>query len=216
MPVTKKIISYLFSMAGKTKIMLSAQELQVVNDTAWILTKRGVIQKVNQLFNDQVPVINSFFSLLQLEKNDPLLCVNPKIAKGENYKGLPYVMLDYPSLFDKENIFALRTLFWWGNHFSVTLHLSGLYKEKYTTSNFVKSLQADDDLYICINENQWQHDFESTNYSLVKSFSHETINNIIGNKGFLKLAVKYDLQQWESIEDLLKAAYQKILFLLWN
>ena len=49
----------------------------------------------------------------------------PKIAKGENYLQLPYVLLDYPRCFDKENIFAIRTMFWWGNFFSITLHLSG-------------------------------------------------------------------------------------------
>jgi hypothetical protein len=201
-------------MAGKTKIMLSTQELQVVNDTEWILTKQGIIQKVNQLFNEQVPVINNFFSVLPLEKNDPLLCVNPKIAKGENYKGLPYVMLDYPSLFGRENIFALRTLFWWGNHFSVTLHMSGIYKQKYATHNFVKAMQALDDVYICINENQWQHDFDPTNYMLAKSLPQETINKLFSSKSFLKLAVKHDLHQWQSIEDLLEAAYQKIIFLL--
>ena len=203
-------------MADKTKIMLSEQELQVVNDTNWILTKQAIIQKVNQLFNDQVAIINNYFSTLTLDSSDKLLSVNPKIAKGENYKGLPYVMLDYPSLFDKEKIFAVRTMFWWGNYFSVTLHLAGLYKQKFVTQNFVASLQSHDDLHICVNEDQWQHDFDASNYKPVNSFSLEAISKLITDKAFVKIAIKHDLHQWESIEDLLKVTYQKIIYLLRN
>ena len=56
---------------------------------------------------------------------------SPKISKGENYKGLPWLVLDYPRYFNKEDIFAIRTLFWWGNFFSITLHISGKYKMRY-------------------------------------------------------------------------------------
>ena len=37
-----------------------------------------------------------------------MLFHSPKISKGENYKGLPYVMLDYPRCFGKTDIFAIR------------------------------------------------------------------------------------------------------------
>ena len=55
---------------------------------------------------------------------------SPKISKGENYRGLPYVMLDYPRLFGREEVLAIRTFFWWGHGFSVTLHLKGGYRER--------------------------------------------------------------------------------------
>ena len=42
-------------------------------------------------------------------------------------------MLDYPALFKKDEIFALRTMFWWGNFMSITLLLSGGYKETFAT-----------------------------------------------------------------------------------
>ena len=89
-------------MADKTKIMLSEQEQQIVNDTQWILTKQAIIQKVYYLFNEQVPVITALFSGTNPEHTGKLLSAVPKISKGENYNGLPYVILDYPSLFDKE------------------------------------------------------------------------------------------------------------------
>ena len=50
---------------------------------------------------------------------------SPKITRGENYQLLPYVILDYPRCFQKEQVFAIRTMFWWGKGISITLHVSG-------------------------------------------------------------------------------------------
>jgi len=60
-----------------------------------------------------------------------ILQVPPRISKGENYKGLPWVVLDYPRCFGRDDVLAVRTLFWWGHYFSVTLHLKGSYKEMF-------------------------------------------------------------------------------------
>ena len=62
---------------------------------------------------------------------EEVLIQSPKISRGENYNGLPYVMLDYPRCFGKEDVFAMRTMFWWGNFFSITWHLKGKYSKEY-------------------------------------------------------------------------------------
>lgn len=46
------------------------------------------------------------------------------IEKVYRLFGQLYLILDYPGMLSTENIFAVRTLFWWGNIFSVSLHLS--------------------------------------------------------------------------------------------
>ena len=48
-------------MADETKITLSEEELKVVNDTHWILTKHAVTNKIYELFNEQVPLIRKTF-----------------------------------------------------------------------------------------------------------------------------------------------------------
>ena len=147
------------------KIRLSPEEEELVATADWILTKNRVIQKINQLLSN---VQTSQQQLLQtcttLEKE--VLTSSPKISKGENYKGLPWLVLDYPRSFNKEDVFAIRTLFWWGNFFSVTLHLSGKYKVQYEKKiiDSFESLKAAD-FSVCINEDQWQHHFEASNYT---------------------------------------------------
>ena len=37
---------------------------------------------------------------------------NGRVFKGEYYRDLPFVTLDFPRIFEKENVFAYRTMFW--------------------------------------------------------------------------------------------------------
>ncbi len=54
-----------------------------------------------------------------------------QLAKGENYEGYPYVMLDFPKHFGKESIFTFRTLFWFGHALIFSVILAGKPLEDY-------------------------------------------------------------------------------------
>src|SRR6187549_876336 len=103
----------------KVKLVLSEEELRIVSDPGIILTKNAIITKVYDLFGILAG------EQIQFQYPGEAGAIPPKISRGENYKGLPYVVLDYPRLFTSEHVFAIRTHFWWGNYFSVTLHLKG-------------------------------------------------------------------------------------------
>jgi hypothetical protein len=62
-----------------------------------------------------------------------------QIAKGENYEGYPYVMLDFPKQFSKDSIFTFRTMFWYGHDFIFSVILAGELLARYRAnlkSNF--------------------------------------------------------------------------------
>src|SRR5688572_30214764 len=155
-----------------TKIRLSPEEEALITRADWILTKNRIIQKANLLL---AALQIEQKKLLDLPGNNfpaELANSSPKISKGENYKGLPYLVLDYPRYFNKEDYFAIRVLFWWGNFFSCTLHLAGSCKEKYeqkivSSFEFLKT----NDFFVCINEDQWEHHFEPVNYLPLHEFS---------------------------------------------
>jgi len=202
-------------MPDLTKIMLSPQQLIIVEDASWVLTKQEIIKKVYELFHSQIPVIGQLFMRHKDDWPAALLSAVPKISRGENYRNLPYAILDYPAVFDKENIFALRTMFWWGNFFSITLHLSGRFKELYQKGimgNMAKN--GEEDLYICVNNKAWEHHFEPVNYIPLYSLNPEELESHIQTKEFLKIALKINLNQWNKLEGLLPAAYNKVLQLL--
>jgi len=112
-------------MIDKTKITLSAKELELVCSTDWILTKHIIIEKVINLFSAML--ISMQQKTGEQKSNLPVevFIKDPKISRGENYRQLPYVMLDYPRYFEKQDTLAIRTFFWWGNFFSINLQLSG-------------------------------------------------------------------------------------------
>lgn len=202
-------------MTDKSKLVLSEEEQQLVNNAAWILTKRKIIDKVNILFGElTVKMKAHLFAELQYLPEEVINSV-PKIAKGENYLHLPYVLLDYPRCFDKENIFAVRTMFWWGNFFSCTLHLSGSYKKEFELAlqHNIAALQKNK-FYICINKDEWQHHFELENYLPVDQLAEEEIKNIILQQPFIKVAANFSLHQWKEINVLLEKSFSEILHLL--
>jgi hypothetical protein len=202
-------------MNDKSKLMLSDGEMQLVTNTNWILTKRTIIDKVDSLFGGLTEAMKDII-IAQQEYLPPMAITStPKIAKGENYRLLPYVILDYPRCFDKENVFAVRTMFWWGNFFSCTLHLSGLYKIKFKKALLHNLLATkNDNLYICINKDEWQHHFEKENYLPVITLSEEEITTILSSQHFLKVAAKFSLLQWNEMGSLLEKSFSDVLHLL--
>lgn len=196
----------------KAKIRLSAEETELVADANWILTKNAILQKVNhllgQLQSGQQAWLQSYLHLLPPE----VMQVSAKISKGENYKGLPYLVLDYPRYFEKENQFAIRTMFWWGNFFSITLLLSGAYKEMYSgaiNSSFTRL--KEDDFFIGVGSDQWEHHFEADNYTSLKEYSAVSFNHHLNNKEFLKLAKRFPLACWDDAGDLLLASFSLVI-----
>ena len=202
-------------MNNVSKLMLSAEEQQLVNNSHWILTKRIIIDKVNELLGYCSENQKAF---IQKEKDwlpAAVIQSTPKIAKGENYLQLPYVLLDYPRCFDAENIFAVRTMFWWGNFFSITLHLSGSYKTMFQ-QNLISNISAlpVNNFYICINKEEWQHHFEENNYVALNKLTKAQIQKIAVQQHFIKVAAKFSLHQCNEIEVLLKKSFTDALHLL--
>lgn len=194
----------------KAKIRLSQVETELVNNTEWILTKNAILEKVKQLLGRiQVHYRQELESFPQLPPE--IRMSTPKISKGENYRGLPYLVLDYPRCFNREEIFAIRTLFWWGHFFSITLHLSGLYK-KMAEEKIIRSLPllVQNDYFICIAEDPWEHHFEENNYLPLSACETHEIEKWIRERSFIKLAVKTGLQRWYECEELLPLYFRQM------
>ncbi|MEI8058688.1 MAG: hypothetical protein WCG67_00920, partial [Ferruginibacter sp.] len=148
----------------------------------------------------------------QKDLPEPIIQSSPKISKGENYLQLPYIMLDYPRSFESGQFFAIRTMFWWGNFISITLHVSGRHATKlHQALQNEKVLKSISGFYLCINEEEWEHHFEKSNYQLLHTLSKTEIRNIISKEQFVKLAVKFELQQWNEMPELLEKAFIKLL-----
>jgi hypothetical protein len=200
-------------MNNDSKITLSAEEVQLVNNTGWILTKRKIMDKVALLLgslSERQRVILGAHPWLPAEVTG----IAPKISKGENYLQLPYMLLDNPRCFKQADVFAIRTMFWWGNSFSVTLHLAGKYKLEYQEKLLEQLNNNDIALFLCVHEDQWHHHFEAGNYLPVKQLGKAAVEQEVINKPFVKVAKRFPLQEWNAMPGLLENAFEDLLKML--
>lgn len=199
------------------KIRLSPKEMELVTNADWILTKNGILQKARVLLEDlcirQEEITQQHSHLFP----EGVLAVRAKISRGENYKGLPYLVLDYPRCFEKEDVFAIRTMFWWGHFFSVTLHLSGRFKSlfEFKMLRAFESI-ARDEFFTGIHSSAWEHDFEDGNYRLLKDMSSSEWKAHITTRSFLKLAKKIPVSEWDKAPSWLTGVYIQIIGSLEN
>lgn len=202
-------------MTEKTKITLSSRELKLVCDKEWILTKNIIIEKVYRLFGTLSLSMQKTVLQNAAVLPEPAREGNPKISRGENYRSLPYVMLDYPRHFSKESTLAIRTLFWWGNFFSINLQLSGDCKEKAMPAlilNFT-ALQKEG-YWVCINTDPWQHHFEEDNYVPIESYTAIGFAAILQRESFIKIAKRISLRRWDEAAEFLEHHFNEMIMLL--
>jgi len=197
-------------MKSDAKIHLSKLEKELVQNKEWIFTKQLIIEKVYKLFGELHEVYKQISENEKKILPDFFQITGGKISKGENYEGLPYVMLDYPSFFSKENIFSIRTMFWWGNFFSITLHISGEnYKLKENFSELLIYLN-ENNFFVCVNENEWQHHFDTSNYVDGKNIAEDQFKEI-AKKNFFKISKKLSLNKWDSATNFLETSFKEII-----
>ena len=204
-------------MIDKTKITLSAKELELVCNTDWILTKHIIIEKVINLFSAML--ISMQQKTGEQKSNLPVevFIKDPKISRGENYQQLPYVMLDYPRYFEKQDTLAIRTFFWWGNFFSINMQLSGNIKNSVInnlTTNFLQLQQ--NDYWICVNNNPWQHYFEEDNYLPLQKITMEQFSVILNRELFIKIGKKISIEHWETVAPFIDNTFEEMILMLKN
>lgn len=193
------------------KVTLSPKELELVNNSDWILTKNAIIAKVYDLFGQLSEAYKC-----ELQKHSSLgklgIDLNSaKIAKGEQYEGLPWVMLDHPRHFTTSETFAVRSFFWWGNYCSITLQLSGRFAEIFggEIEKYFRSRPPGGWFY-CINEDAWLHHFRGDNYEEILPGGPP----VLRGRPFIKLAKKIPLTDWNRLTEFFENSYTEIFQLL--
>lgn len=188
------------------KLTLSEEELRLVTDPGVILTKNAIIQKLYVLFGKLSGQMGADL-ILPAE----VATISPKISRGESYQGLPYVMLDYPRFFTTEHVLAIRTFFWWGHFFSVTLHLKGKYQLLYCRT-LVKHFDwlSANGYAVSVCEDEWQHHTGSDDYRSLQGMDPAGFEKIINEHPFVKLSKSFPLGQWQEMPLLLRGAQHEL------
>ncbi|HEY4108308.1 hypothetical protein [Puia sp.] len=188
------------------KLQLSAEEMRLVTDPGVILTKNSVMAKVVELM---AGLSEEYQKILVDVLNNPA-AVPPKISRGENYLGFPWVMLDYPRNFSREDVFAIRTMFWWGHAFSITLHLKGGYKRETLTRIKARWAQlAAAGFHVSVSGDEWRHEHTPDNYREISD-----VNALETGEEFLKLSAAIELHRWGHAPEALTSMFKTLISVL--
>ena len=192
-------------------MQLNKKEIQILENTDFLLTKATVLTKIYKLLELTRKELNEVITKTNFSFPEGTDLVTGKISRGENYRNLPYMVLDHPTLFNVKSIFAYRTMFWWGNFFSFTLHLEGealSVCRKILSNNIDKLLNQD--IYIGIGETPWQYHYEKSNYLLLDK-NHK---GSIMNSNFIKLSKKIEIKDWKKVPGFSKLFFEFLLSIL--
>ena len=174
----------------------TTKELKYLQNTDFLKTKRLIIKGFIGLFEDIQTDILHLLDGGSFELPDGLIAKSGKITKGENYKDLPFVVLDCPRFFSKNDIFAYRSIFWWGNYLSNHFLLKGHYLDRYRAqfSDSWSSLK-EEGVYLDLSGDPWNHDLSTSDYVHASQLSREKFDEILQRPEFFKLAWRVELDQ---------------------
>lgn len=155
-------------------------QLNLIKNTALFKDKRVVLQEVSSEFSEICEQLKNSYASQSYKISFSPLNTSSKITRGENLKGLPFLMLDFPQQFSKTEIFSFRLLFWWGNGFTLFLHLKNNQLDRIAK----KVIEERKHLYnegflISTGGNEWEHDCLSKNYKNLEDFTVEKPLNFI-------------------------------------
>jgi hypothetical protein len=186
-------------MLQDTKNHLSEFQLEVLKNTRFFDTKREVVQIISAHFHElQLALTETWKSAAIRER---YASPAPKIFKGENYKNYPYVNMDFPRVFGTDCIFAFRSMFWWGNHFSFTLHLQGqAYTELAETMAANAHRLEGKGYFRCVNNTPWEYHFSQDNYRPIDEvITAGHAEALPADQTFVKISRRLDLDEYQSI-----------------
>ncbi len=168
----------------KNAIKLTNHQLKLASDIDYPITKQQVISLFTDLFQELGKLQQQTVYHVPAE-----IGKDYKITKGENYGQLPYLVIDYPRISNKDFGILMRTMFWWGKYFSFNLYVK---MDAIQVIDYAKLKKVKDTL-VYTGNNLWEQDLDDAAY--------ETISN--ANKpndtGYLKLSKKLSIDQYERL-----------------
>lgn len=197
---------------GGSKIHFSEEEMMLLQNADILLTKNRIIEKVYGFFGE----LSKSYHQAVLQCPEPyvrqLCAAIPKISRGENFGNLPYVMLDYPRNFGRENVCAVRTFFWWGKFLSLTLHLKGEYQQRFGMQALMTAERAGGTAWkVSRGTNEWDHNLDSEDYELLGKLGQDVAFVKNSTDSYLKIATFYPLHQWREAEERFPEVFRQIL-----
>ncbi len=181
-------------------VILTEQEIEQLNDDSWLKRKKAITGKLEDILTASH---QQLADIRKPEVMDPFFKkgVSGRISRGDNYQDLPYLVLDYPKLSDKNEMHTFRIIVWWGNGILLNFLHSGkilhLMNKKLLTEAF-------EDWYVDGNDNPWEHEITPAD-KLIGKLGLST------DYGFLKISRQIPFRNINTLPAIAEQTYTKWL-----
>jgi hypothetical protein len=172
-------------------------------DPDYPMVKRQIVQKVGQLFQLLGQKLGR-----ELEDSGLIGSAEYKISRGENYRNMPYTVLDFPRITGNNFPVVCRTLFWWGHYFSCTLLVQTSLIDIQNTASL---LAQKGKLKLYTGSDLWEQDLNNSGFVKLNTIKPKEISDILAQQEYLKVSCKITLKDFENLETLAVEAYSKML-----
>jgi hypothetical protein len=180
--------------------LFDEKEFRLLSSASAMRTKLTATEKMQKLLELTRQSIDK-----KIERTDPrwhraIHWQPPKISRGENYNGLPYLVLDHPRYYRRPDILSFRILFWWGKYFCHSLHISGKFlevnRQRFTANH--AALQGKN-VFLGVGPNPWNYIFDDANYKSLDALSSAEFSKAVQHTDHLKISVQWPLDQWAGL-----------------
>ncbi|MFI5135417.1 MAG: hypothetical protein ACHQD9_06155 [Chitinophagales bacterium] len=191
-----------------SKVRLSKEEIHLLRDQDFFYSKKIITEKIVHELSETVEEIKASGIFKRISFPPGTDISTGKISKGENYLGLPYIVLDFPRLFTPEKILTFRTMVWWGNFISHAMLMSVTKDDSVYRLTRQVWLLIEKKVYFCTNESPWHHHFQLNNYVPLELVLKREIEDHLEEKKFLKVARKIPMNSINRTKEFTLASFE--------
>lgn len=194
----------------RSKLEFSSQELALLQSQEIWNARRELVDQLSAWFGETLDTLKQLHQT-EFEKVIPSQSLNGKITRGDNHHGFPYLLLDYPNHFSKDEIVAARNLIWFGNGFHCTLHVRGALVDSVVTN--LKSLSASNNIHICMNKHEWIHDINNKDWIQVNAIDKKLTEQLLQQR-WIKLGIEIPIAKPDEWKNALVDVYETWISIL--
>jgi len=187
---------------------ISEQELAILQNRDFLLTKKVIDEKITQLLLKTQQKLTFHIKERQIPLPDKVSLHPRKIARGENYKALPYWVCDFPASLSKQHVWAFRIVVWWGNEVSLSLILKGDFKKQTGHMSFDPGMN---EIFYATHSDPWQLELDTETSIRLTEQNAQKMQEHYREADFLKLSMSLSLNDINKLPDQSVISFDKLL-----
>ncbi|HXC61202.1 MAG TPA: hypothetical protein VNV63_00885 [Nitrospiria bacterium] len=137
-----------------------------------------------------------------------------QLVKGEKFQDFPYVYLDFPKFFSRDEMFTFRSFFWWGHSLIFCWFLSGPrldeYRKRLLACHKTISHQT---VFLSTAGTPWEWGLEKPHAEFLDRIKKERLKEILAERTFLKFGCSMPLKFLETPDAILREGLRVFNFL---